>query len=70
MRPIFSDGLPFRGIFFSQWSRLLRLNESDLPAVQSIGAGDGQGLLNAGKEQNGCQDGAGIIQEEITWKEF
>ena len=56
--------------FFSQWSRPLRLNESDPPAVQNIGAGDGQGLLNAGIEQNGCQDLAGVIQAEITWKEF
>ena len=60
----------FENISFSQQSRPLRLNESDPPAVQNIGAGDGQGVLNLGIEQNECQGLAGIIQAEITWKEF
>ena len=69
LRPIFSDGLPFR-TFFSHQSRPHHLIENDPPAVEKIGADDGQGLLKARIEQNGCQDVSEIIQEEKKRTEF
>ncbi len=69
LRPIFSDGLPFR-TFLPQQSRPLRLIENYPPAVEKIGADDRQGLLNARIEQNGCQDVSEIIQEEMFWTDY
>jgi hypothetical protein len=53
--------------FFQQTCKL-RLNVSDLPAVQNNGAGDKQVVLNARIEQKGCQDVSGAVQSEILKK--
>ena len=60
----------FSNNFYFQQSYPLPLNESDLPAMQNIGAGDGQVVLNARIEQKECQDVSGTLQERIRWKKF
>jgi hypothetical protein len=69
LRPIFTDGLPFRTFFFQQ-TCALRLNEGDLPAVRSKGAGDNQVVLKGRIEQKGCQHVSGAIKREMTKKEI
>ena len=69
LRPIFTDGLPFRTFFFQQ-TCALRLNEGDLPAEGYKGAGDEQVALKARIEQKGCQHVSGAIHREITKKEI
>ena len=64
MRPIFTDGLPFRTFLISIFPARHHRNESDLPATQGIQAGDLQGILKARLEQKECQDVSGAMQKE------